>query len=211
MLNDKANKINYRFMKCFVVIILLFSTFNTFAQQDKKPFKAISLMPLPFQNQIKSVNREVFIALGMRFDSSYRTMRNYTTDSIDRIIYHEKDYELLFRTPFWMAMDSARYCYWIPKLIKSLTDTTTIGLTNAGDVTIWCRVKTKELVANSLNYQIDDDAFRVCGRAHWILKRLTKNEFGNIRCDTSMEDIELIQKQWYKWLSTLKATLPPKK
>lgn len=189
----------------FIVIVLSLNTITCFAQQNKKPFKAIKLMPIAFQNQIKSVNREVLVALGMRFDSSYRTTRNYTTDSIERIIYHEKDYELLFRTPFWIATDSARYCYWIPKLIESLTDTTTIGLTNAGDVTIWCRVKTKELVANSLNYQIDDDAFRVCGRSHWILKRLTHNEFGNIRCNTKMEDIKLIQKKWYSWLSILKA------
>lgn len=65
-------------------------------------------------------------------------------------------------------------------------------------------MKAGQLKQNSLNYQIDDDIFRVCGRASWILKRLTKNEFGIIRCDTKMDDIKAIQKLWWKWLSTLK-------
>jgi len=93
---------------------------------------------------------------------------------------------------------------FIPELINALTDTTYIGLTNANDVTIWCRVKAGQLKQNSLNYQIDDDIFRVCGRASWILKRLTKNEYGIIRCDTKMDDIKAIQKLWWKWLKTLK-------
>jgi hypothetical protein len=92
----------------------------------------------------------------------------------------------------------------IPELIQTLTDTTYVGLTNANDITIWCRVKTGQLTAKSANYQIDDDIFRVCGRASWILKRLTKNEFGVIRCDTKIEDIRAIQREWLKWLATLK-------
>jgi hypothetical protein len=92
----------------------------------------------------------------------------------------------------------------IPELISLLADTTYIGLTDANDVTIWCRVKTGQLTANSANYQIDDDIFKVCGRAHWILKRLTKNEFGIIRCDTKMNVLLALQQKWFAWLDTLK-------
>ena len=105
-----------------------------------------------------------------------------------------------FKFAYGMRIDSTM----IPELIKDLSDTTYIGLTNANDVNIWCRVKTGQMKQNSLNYQIDDDIFKVCGRASWILKRLSKNEFGNIRCATKYEDILAIQKQWQKWLSTLK-------
>lgn len=161
-------------------------------------------MPAEFQKQIKAVNSEFKFAYGMRLDSVMRDIRNYPEDSIQRFIFKETDYEKIFRCPFWLAMDSARYCKFIPELIKALSDTTYVGLTNANDVTIWCRIKSGQLKQNLNTYQIDDDAFKVCGRANWILKRLTKNEFGIIRCDTKIENIKEIQKIWWKWLNTLK-------
>ena len=185
-------------------ILLRFFVGNSFAQTNTKPFLAIKLMPADFQKQLKTVNSEFKFAYGMRLDSVMRDIRNYPADSIHKFIYSATDYEKVFRCPFWIAMDSVRFCRFIPELINALTDTTYIGLTNANDVTIWCRVKTGQLKNASYNYQIDDDAFKVCGRASWILKRLTKNEFGIIRCDTKVEDIKIIQKLWWKWLNTLK-------
>jgi len=187
------------------LLIILCTFFSGFAQKkNTKPFLAVKLMPLEFKKQIRTVNDEFKFAYGMRTDSSMRDIRNYKIEEIRKFIHIGTDYEKIFRCPFWIAMDSARYCTMIPELIKDLTDTTYIGLTNANDVNIWCRVRTGQMKQNSLNYQIDDDIFKVCGRANWILKRLTKNEFGNIRCSTKYEDILLIQKQWQKWLNTLK-------
>ena len=178
---------------------------SAFAQKNSnKPFLAVKLMPVEFRKQIKTVNSEFVFAYGMRLDSVMRDIRNYKIDTIRKFIHNETDYEKIFRCPFWIAMDSVRFCTMIPELISNLSDTTYIGLTNANDVNIWCRIKTGQLKQTSFNYQIDDDIFKVCGRASWILKRLTKNEFGIIRCDTKEEDIKRIQKQWLKWLSTLK-------
>lgn len=187
----------------FLLIFLLVN--QGFAQKiSTKPFLAINLMPVEFRKQIKTVNSEFKFAYGMRLDSVMRDIRNYKVDEIRKFIHKETDYEKIFRCPFWIAMDSTRFCAIIPELINDLTDTTYIGLTNANDVNIWCRVKVGDLKRNSLNYQIDDDIFKVCGRASWILKRLTKNEFGIIRCETKEEDIKAIQKQWIKWLNSLK-------
>lgn len=199
--------IHQRKISFFVLVFLFVVLFkNGFAQNDnsEKPFLPKKLLPIAFKNQLSSVNREFIVAYNMRFDSSARDVRNYNIDQIRNFIYKEKDYEYVFRCPFWIAMDSARYVQMIPELIKAITDETYVGLTNAGDVTIWARVKTGELKQNSLNYQIDDDIFRVCGRANWILKRLSKNEFGNIRIETPMKDLIEIQKKWVKWLNTLK-------
>jgi len=178
---------------------------DSFAQKiSTKPFLAIKLMPVEFRKQIRTVNNEFTFAYGMRLDSTMRDIRNYKADEIRAFIHTETDYEKIFRCPFWIAMDSTRFCTMIPELIKDLTDTTYIGLTNANDVNIWCRIKAGQLKQTSFNYQIDDDIFKICGRAHWILKRLTKNEFGIIRCDTKEEEIKVIQKQWIKWLNGLK-------
>ncbi len=187
-------------------LLLLFSLFlcKGFAQKSyEHPFMPVNSMPVEFQKQLKIVNSEFKVAYGMRLDSSMRDIRNYRIDQVRDFIYREKDYEKVFRCPFWIAMDSARFCTMIPELVNALKDTTYIGLTNANDVNIWCREKTGQLKQNSLNYQIDDDIFKVAGRASWILKRLTKNEFGNIRCNTNAEDIKAIQKKWIKWLNTL--------
>ncbi len=200
----KNNKIALRVTKQSLLLLVIYLMGFSCAQATHKPYLAIQLMPAGFQKQIKTVNSECKVAYGMRIDNALNEITNYKPDEIRHFIYYEADYEKLFRCPFWMAMDSARFCTFIPELINALTDTTYIGLTNAFDVTIWCRVKTGQLKENTYNYQIDDDVFRVCGRASWILKRLTKNEFGNIRCDTKMENILAIQSKWMKWLNTLK-------
>jgi hypothetical protein len=173
------------------------------AQNITKPFLPKSLLPLDFKKQINIVNKEFTIAYGMRLDSTMRDIRNYTPAQIDKFIFQTKDYEYIFRVPFWIAMDSARYVKYIPELILKLTDTTYIGLTNAADVTIWSRLKTGQMKHNPLNYQIDDDVFTVAGRASWILKRLSKNEYGIIKPGLSLKELQAIQKQWIKWLNTL--------
>lgn len=139
----------------------------------------------------------------MRLDSTMREIRNYTPEQINQFIYKNTDYEYLFRVPFWIAMDSARYSKYIPELILKLTDVTYIGLTNASDVTIWSRLKSEKMKHNPLNYQIDDDIFTVAGRASWILKRLSKNEFGIVKPGLTEKELLAIQKQWIKWLNTL--------
>jgi hypothetical protein len=45
--------------------------------------------------------------------------------------------------------------------------------------------------------------FTVAGRASWILKRLSKNEYGIIEPGLSLKELQAIQKQWIKWLNTL--------
>lgn len=161
------------------------------------------MLPLPFKKQINLVNKEFQVAYGMRLDSTMRDIRNYKPEQIDQFLYKNKDYEYIFRIPFWIAMDSARYAKYIPELILKLTDTTYIGLTNASDVTIWARLKTGQMTHNPLNYQIDDDIYTVAGRASWILKRLSKNEFGIIKPGLKEKELLTIQKQWIKWLNTL--------
>lgn len=185
----------------FFIVYISISYAN--AQPSSKPFLPKNLLPLPFKKQINLVNKEFQVAYGMRLDSTMRDIRNYKPEQIDQFLYKNKDYEYIFRIPFWIAMDSARYAKYIPELILKLTDTTYIGLTNASDVTIWARLKTGQMTHNPLNYQIDDDIYTVAGRASWILKRLSKNEFGIIKPGLKEKELLTIQKQWIKWLNTL--------
>ncbi|MCB9034754.1 MAG: hypothetical protein H6553_13015 [Chitinophagales bacterium] len=170
-----------------------------------KPFKPIKELPYAFTKQIKVVNKEFVVAFGMRLDSAMRDIRNYNADYIHDAITKTKDFDLIFRTPFWIALDSTHYTKFIPELILMLTDTTYIGLENAGGITIWSRMKDNKevLKQNPLNYQIDDDIFTIAGRASWILKRLTKNEFGIVKPNMEHKELVNIQKQWIKWLNTL--------
>lgn len=186
-----------------VGVFLLSVIWNLGFAQQKQVFLPFNQLPSSFQKQLKTVRDEFVVAYSKRPDSSMREIRNYTIDEIRNFIYKETDYEKVFRCPFWIALDSVHYAVMIPELINALTDTTYIGLTNAFDVTIWCRVSKGQLQHNTYNYQIDEDIFKVGGRALWILKRLTKNQFGVIRCETKMDDIKSIQKSWLQWLNTV--------
>ncbi len=186
-----------------IVFALCMTTLNSNANDLNKPFLSFELLPTAFKKQLNIVNSEFTFAYGMRQDSVMRDIRNYTKEDIETFIHSRKDYEYIFRIPFWAAMDSIRYSWLIPKLINDLSDTTFVGLINASDVTIWSRVKTGDMVHNTLNYQIDDDIFTVAGRASWILKRLSKNEYGIIKPNMPSKEIKEIINRWNKWYNTL--------
>ena len=201
---QKGNFHNYHFLLLNIIFITLCSmTLNSKGQNLNKPFLSFELLPVDLKKQIHVVNNEFKFAYGMRQDSVMRDIRNYTQQDIETFIHSRKDYEYIFRIPFWAAMDSVRYSWLIPKLINDLTDTTFVGLINANDITIWSRVKSGDMAHNTLNYQIDDDIFTVAGRASWVLKRLSKNEFGIIKLNMQNKELKAIQNRWIKWYNTL--------
>ena len=66
---------------------------------------------------------------------------------------------------------------------------------------IWERITSGEIQFEGKGYQVSDDLFTVAGRANWMLRNLTKKNFGYIKPNTSEEELAKLQQKWTRWLN----------
>ncbi|MEL7340385.1 MAG: hypothetical protein AAGM67_07870, partial [Bacteroidota bacterium] len=91
----------------------------------------------------------------------------------------------------------------IPELIFRLTYTEVVGLKNYRDIIIWDRVDSGDMTLDGPGAEVKDDLFAVAGRANYLLKNLTGEDFGDIGMATSREERLAIRDRWVSWLFSL--------
>lgn len=128
----------------------------------------------------------------------------FILDKID----HEPSFDYLFRTSYWLVLDS-NYQKIIPELINRITDTSYVGLTDADDVVIWERVKTGEMKRNGIAFYVDDDLYIVAGRANWLLRRISGLDNGRVNIHPNPADLKIIKEKWMNWYKSLFMTSNP--
>ena len=117
----------------------------------------------------------------------------------------QAEWEDLSAVRFWSAanMDAI-----IPDLIRLLADGREVRLRNMGpDFHIWPRVETGEQASQGHGYVVDDDLFRVAGRASWLLKEITGEDFGRVGVNPTPAELRELAARWERW-SELAASHP---
>ncbi|MEM6342890.1 MAG: hypothetical protein AAF927_03385 [Bacteroidota bacterium] len=117
-----------------------------------------------------------------------------------RRIDKDPNYRSIEIIKHWSAL---HYEALIPELILRITYTEVVGLKNYKDIIIWDRVDSGDMVLNGPGAEIRDDLFAVAGRANFLLKNLTGEDFGDIGINTSAEERLFIRDQWVNWLLNL--------
>ncbi|MCK4574224.1 MAG: hypothetical protein KAU36_07620 [candidate division Zixibacteria bacterium] len=90
---------------------------------------------------------------------------------------------------------------FIEKLIEQVSDTKVRQLTDTRRLIIWDRISTGEILFEGKGMHASDDLFSVGGRANWILRNITMNDFGHIRIVSTKEERLAIQEKWKKWFA----------
>jgi hypothetical protein len=119
-----------------------------------------------------------------------------------RKIDQDPDYQSFKVIQYWAAW---HYQALIPELIFRLTDETEVGLTNAREIIIWDRVQEGDLELDGPGAEVADDLFTVGGRANYLLKNLTGEDFGTLEMHTSSEERIRLRDQWVDWLLNLQS------
>lgn len=101
---------------------------------------------------------------------------------------------------YWSAL---HYESLIPELIFRITYTEMVGLKNYRDIIIWDRVDSGDMVLTGPGAEIIDDLFSVAGRANYLLKNLTGEDFGDVGMSSSVEERLVIRDHWVNWLLSL--------
>src|SRR5215216_3931780 len=86
-------------------------------------------------------------------------------------------------------------------LISQIANKAKSELKGANRLIIWERITSGEIQFEGKGYQVSDDLFTVAGRANWMLRNLTKKNFGYIKPITSEEELAKLQQRWTRWLN----------
>ncbi len=115
-------------------------------------------------------------------------------------IDHDPDFQHFKVVQYWAAL---HYQELIPELIFRLTQTREVGLLHAQGVIIWDRVDQGDLVLDGPGAEVPDDLFTVAGRANYLLKNLTGENFGPFPMGTSEKEAFHLRDRWVSWLLQL--------
>ncbi|MBK9633641.1 MAG: hypothetical protein IPO64_03755 [Bacteroidetes bacterium] len=171
-------------------------------------------LPSPTAKTIAFLKKDYWNVYGISpyAENVRKEIKTYTAPFILNKIDNHPSFDYLFRASYWLVLDS-NYQRIIPELIKRITDTTYVGLTDANDVVIWERVKTGEMKRNGIAFYVDDDLYIVAGRADWLLRRISGLDNGRVKMNPAMADLKALQQKWLAWYKTLliPPTVPSKK
>lgn len=91
-------------------------------------------------------------------------------------------------------------------LTEQLTSTGKAGLTGTSRLIIWERITSGEILFEGKGYQVDDDLFGIAGRANWMLRTLTKKNFGLVHPETTPTELAALKANWTKFFAGQPAT-----
>jgi hypothetical protein len=86
-------------------------------------------------------------------------------------------------------------------LIFQIVNKSKVELKATSRLIIWERITSGEIQFEGKGYHVSDDLFTVAGRANWMLRNLTKKNFGYVKPNTSQEGLVKLQQNWTRWLN----------
>jgi hypothetical protein len=104
------------------------------------------------------------------------------------------------------AMMHQRDTTLLSGLTEQLTNGNKTGLSGTSRLIIWERITSGEIIFEGKGYQVDDDIFTVAGRANWMLRNLTKKNFGLVRPGSTNADLAALKENWTNFLTGKPAT-----
>lgn len=90
---------------------------------------------------------------------------------------------------------------FLKSLVELIDRHEEVGLRNTSRLIIWERIPTGEILFEGRGYVVEDDLFLTSGRANWILRNISKRDFGYIKKATTPADRKTVQARWRSWIT----------
>lgn len=81
-------------------------------------------------------------------------------------------------------------------LVQQLSDPKETVLQQTGKLIVWDRIASGQILFLGTGFHIEDDLFRVAGRANWVLRMVLKKNFGYVRRASGAQELEELRKAW---------------
>ncbi len=154
----------------------------------------------------KQLSKSLINRIEKRKEGYYRVfkndrgkIKNQLKESVIAELKQNIDYENIVRAEYWLAFN---FKVGVPELIKLVTDDKEIGLKNYRDLIILERVESGDMNLDHGNL-INDDIFKISGRANYLLKEITGQDFGNVTMKSTKKELQELQKKWIDWMKSL--------
>jgi hypothetical protein len=90
---------------------------------------------------------------------------------------------------------------YLKGLANQITNNKETKLAGTSRLVIWDRIITGDILFEGKGLVIDNDLFKVAGRANQLLQSLTKKDFGPVTIHTTDKDLEGLKNKWVDYLS----------
>jgi hypothetical protein len=178
-------------MKKLSIFIIWFVPVFLFAQEIST--NEISLT-FKIRKQIEEKKRDFYRIYSYDTITPKKQTTHFLLDKIE----NSKNYKYVFDANYLLAFN---YPDMIPKLIDLIENNKEVGLINTADLIIWERMQNGDLESYGHGFIVNDDLFKVSGRANYLLKEITGEDFGIIGMNTTQTELEEIQDEWIKWFN----------
>ncbi|MDC8004097.1 hypothetical protein POV27_08530 [Aureisphaera galaxeae] len=87
------------------------------------------------------------------------------------------------------------------QLAKQITNQKETKLEGTSRLIIWDRIISGDIIFEGKGIVIDNDLYKVCGRANQLLQNLTGKNFGNVNINSTSSELESLKKKWLDYLT----------
>jgi hypothetical protein len=183
----------------FIFIVVFF--YLLLGCQTHKKFSECTLpnedkLPKPFNKNIKK-HKNIYYKYS---DSIRLLIKDKPKDYIFNLFENEKEITTsVGDVESWVVFN---YKTGIQELIKRITNNKEVGLVGSVNLIIDGRVESGDMPLETGDV-IFDDLFRVSGRANYLLKEITGEDFGSAGMYASEIELIKLQRKWIKWYSQI--------
>ncbi|MCF6403099.1 hypothetical protein L3C95_09455 [Chitinophaga filiformis] len=143
---------------------------------------------------------------------SQRNIENYTKEMYDEAQgltstqLLEKNLRDIFWSEVFLTMNASVNHHssdsaYLKELANQITNTEETRLKGTSRLIIWDRIITGDITFEGKGLVIDNDLFKVAGRANQILQNLTRQNFGFVTIHSTDKELQELKAKWLKHLS----------
>ncbi|MBS4039093.1 MAG: hypothetical protein KGZ81_00685 [Flavobacteriales bacterium] len=187
-------KVFIKYCTCFLFFIFLLGC-QVYRLQFDKELPEEDKLPEKFKERIirlKKIHYKYSDSISFQIINKHE---NYIFFKLE----NENHYLHLGHVESWVVFNHKK---GIPQLINRITNTKEVGFTGSVNLVIINRVENGDMPLEP-GKVIDDDLFRVSGRANYILKEITGEDFGNAGMYATDKELKKLQRKWIKWYNSL--------
>jgi hypothetical protein len=131
----------------------------------------------------------------------YDEAQKLTTSELLTKNLNDKSWSAVFLTLNASVNNYSKDDTYLKGLANQVTNSTETKLVGTSRLIIWDRIITGDLIFEGKGLVMDNDLFKVGGRANQILQNLTNKNFGFVTTHSTSEELEQLKNKWLSFLS----------
>jgi len=167
--------------KSFFLLLLTFCSYSSFSQR---------LLTSWSQQNIENYTKEM-----------YDEAQKLTTSQLLTKNLNDKSWSAVFLTLNASINNYSKDSAYLKALAEQVVNNTETKLEGTSRLIIWDRIITGDITFEGKGLVIDNDLFKVGGRANQILQNLTNKNFGFVTINSTSKDLKELKNNWLKFLT----------